>query len=468
MKTTNFFYRIFFCLTFIFITSCSDDDDTINVDSTPEFASIVNTISSLPGSTVVFQAELTDPAGIRSVRLQYEEWFLDKIITLDSLPQNYALNFSFLVPVDADDTVAHTIVITGENAGGVQTQQEIIVTLDADFDNPEIEVLSPTNNSTVQIGDGDEVIIELNLTDNQSLAELTIESSVFTETVSLTGTAATYTANVNIDDPGLFTFNFTLTDAAGNEATTTRSVNVVDELNFLNMFLADDTSSSSFTDALAGYPFDAESSTVPGEEGFVFTIQYFADEDNKEVRFVAQKSGFGPFTFGADPDVENALIIGSDATVSPIVLGARGYYEITMDLRDSSFSTEMITAVPPANINENFTGVYVVANQNLRVNGEDLTGFGPANNPSPLLTVDPDFEFRYSGVMEFTGSTGSFIFLGTDQNFSIFWRVNNGNIEEASRLVPQGGSNCAFAIQYEGTYEVTVDIFLNTMTIIQM
>ena len=66
---------------FAFMISCGDDD-SINVDSTPEFQSFVSEISSLPGQIFTFEGVLSDPAGIKSININYEPWFLEQISEL--------------------------------------------------------------------------------------------------------------------------------------------------------------------------------------------------------------------------------------------------------------------------------------------------------------------------------------------------------------------------------------------------
>ena len=445
------------------IMGCQEDD-TPNVDSSPEFVNLESALSSLPGLTVNFQASISDPAGIKSIRLLYEPWFLDKTIRKDSLPETYDLNYAFQVPGDAVEGSSHTIEVIAENSGGVTTSQNITVTLDADIDAPQITINSPSNNATILIGDGDELNIDLNFTDNQDLASFSVSSDILNETVDLDGTSATYTQSLDITEPALYTFTFTLTDSAGNTTTSTRAVNVVEDLSFLNMYLADDTGITSFDNSLSGYPYATTSSTIAGEEGYVFTVNYYAPAANTGVYFVAQQSGFGPFAFGASEDNPGELVIGSDNSISPIVLGARGYYEIQMDLRDQSYEVTPIADPGSPNI-AGFTGVYATGT-GISIDGQAINQYNPAT--SAPLTIDPDNPFRYAAELLFNESNGSFIFVGNQANYGVFWRVNNGPIETTSAIVRQGGVECNFSQQYGGVYRLTVDIFLNTFVITQV
>ncbi len=443
--------------------SCSQDDDQV-VNSSPDFVSLVNGVSSLPGQTFRIQGTIEDEAGIRSVRLENDSWFLDKTILKDSLPQSYQLDYQFRVPDDAVENSSETILLTAVNAGGVSTQQEVVVTLDADIQRPQITVNSPTNGATVLIGDGDEIQFDVVISDNRSLSEFSVESSVFSESVDLSGNNTNYTNSINIEEPGVYTFTFTAVDASGNETSSSTEVNVVEDLNFLRMFLIDTDSEADFTSALAGYPYSTNASTEDGEEGYVFNVRYYAEEPNTNVRFVAQDYGFGPFAFGVNPENSDELVIGTDETVAPIVLPEIGYYDLEIDLRDLSYSVDPVSVSGTPDI-AGFTGVYATGT-GLIINGQSIDAYNPA--ASAPLEVDPNNPFRYSATLQFNADNGSFIFVGNQENWGVFWRLNNSSIEEASAIVPQGGIECGFDQQYSGDYMLTVDIHLNTFRITKL
>ena len=80
MKKQVLFFIFLASLTLVAIQGCEDDDTTTDVNSTPEFTSLSDKVSSLPGEKFVFEATVTDPAGIRTVNMKYAPWFLDKTI----------------------------------------------------------------------------------------------------------------------------------------------------------------------------------------------------------------------------------------------------------------------------------------------------------------------------------------------------------------------------------------------------
>lgn len=464
MKYIKHFYQFVSFLAISLVLVGCQDDDVPSVDSAPSFTSLVQEISSLPGQTFTMQATITDPAGIKSVSLQYEPWFLDKTILRDPVTETYELNYSFLVPEEATEGTTHTILLTAENVGGVATTQEVTVTLDADIDAPQIVINSPADGATVLIGDGEEISFDLNITDNQSLSEFTVASDVFTETVAITGNSTSYTNGIDIEEPGVYTFTFTAVDVAGNSISESTTVSVVDELSFLNMYLADTNNTAAFTSSLAGYPYATTPSTEAGEEGFVFSIRYYAESANTGVRFVAQNTGFGPYAFGSNGTDDGQLIIGSDESVAPIVLPETGYYDISMSLLDLTYTVTAVGDLGTPDI-AGFTGVYATGT-GMVIDGQAIDAYNPV--AAAPLTVDPNNPFRYSATIEFSSDNGSFILIGNQENWGVFWRLDNGDIEETTALVPQGGVECSFTTQYSGSYLLTVDIHTNSFRITQL
>ncbi|QCW99533.1 hypothetical protein FGM00_05195 [Aggregatimonas sangjinii] len=460
MKTFKPILSLLMVISTLFF-GCENDDDTNTVDSVPEFTSLVGSVSSLPGLTLVFEGTITDPAGIKTINFKYEPWFLDKTIVRDSVTTTYDLSYQFKVPEDEAENSVHTIPLTVTNTGGETTTQEVTVTLDLDVTAPSIQISQPIDGATVAIGDDDEIIFDINVTD-ESLSELKIESSILNETLAISGASYNYTNSLDISSPDNYVFTITATDMTGNTTTQTLSVNVVDELKFLNMYLVDTNDVAVFDSVLGGYPYAGTGSSVEDEEGFVFSFRYYAEADDTAVFFIAQRASFEPFAFGDDPESEGQLAVGSDASVPPITLPASGYYDIAIDLRDLSYSTTLLDTPTPPVMDADFTGVYMTGT-GLIVNGTEINAYNPAT--SAPLEVDPNNPQRYTGTVEFNADNGSFIFVGNQANYNVFWRVNNGPIPTTDAIVPQGGTECLFDTNYPDSYRLTVDLFLNTFTI---
>ena len=466
MKTVKTKLLYIFCL-IVVVVSCNDD--SVKVDSTPEFSSFLEKISSLPGERVTFEAVISDPAGVKSVNIKYETWFLDKTIVKDSLPDIYKLAYSFQVPDDAEEFSVHTIPVTITNAGDVTTTKEVVITLDKDITAPVITINSPVDNSTVLIGAGDEINFNIDLADRE-LSEFKIESDILNETIALTGASYNYAKSLDVTSPGSYTFNITVKDATGNESTSSVTVNIVTDLQFPAMYLTDETSDAALNQDIFGIPFSTTASQAAGENGYVFTARYYSKTANSEVRFIPQQGSFEPFSFGASANDAGKLTLGSDATVSPIVVPGVGYYEITMDVRDLSYSVTPYTPTDAA-----FDQVYVLGRgifvdattSTCTKNSDGTTQCWHFNSGKPFTQ---DSSNQYLWTIDVTikdqpndnGGNG-FILNANPSGWAPFWRTNP---EDRSMAVPGGGGNYIFEDSaLDKDYTFIFDTHLNRVII---
>lgn len=464
MKTIKTKLLAVICLVAIII-SC--EDDTVNVDSTPEFISFEEEISTLPGQTFTFQGVISDPAGVSSINIKYEPWFLDKTIVRDSLTDIYELAYRFKVPDNEELNSVHNIPITVSNIGGNMVTSNVVVTLDLDISNPSIQITSPANNATVLIGSGNEIELDITVTD-QNLAEFKIESSVLNETIAISGESYNYKKSLDIANLGSYEFTITTTDATGNFETATVSVNVLDELLFDVMYITDETSDTGLNADLFGIPYNTDASTASTEDGYVFTARYYSTQANSEVRFIPQQTSFSPYSFGSDSS--GKLTLGNDASVSPIIVPGVGYYEITMDLRDQTY-----TVVPYTPTDTAFSQVYILGRgvfidtttSTCTRNSDNTTQCWHFNSGKPFAQ-DANNSFLWSIDVTVSdqpddeGANG-FILNANPAGWSPFWRVDSS---DPSIAVPNGGSNYVFddsALNKDYTY--IFDTHLNRLVV---
>lgn len=465
MKTLKSKLLYFFFL--IAVVSCNDD--SIKVDSIPEVNSFVDAISSLPGETITFEGVVSDPAGVKKINIKYEPWFLDKTIVKDSLPDVYNLAYNFKVPETEEEFSVHNIPITFTNAGDVETSMQVTVTLDKDIDAPLINIKAPEDNSTVLVGDGDEVTFDIEVTDRE-LAEFSIASDLLTETVAVSGSAYTYTKALDVARTGTYDFVITVKDAAGNEATATVTVSFVTNLQFVNMYLTDETNDAALNQDLFGVPFNTAASQASGENGFVFTGRYYSSKANSEVRFIPQNSSFAPFAFGADANNPGKMVLGNDATVNPIIVPGVGYYEIKMDVRDLSYTVTPYTPTDTAfdQVYVLGRGIYVDATASTCTKNSDGTNQCWHFNSGKPFVQDANNNFLWTldvTIKDEPNDEGAngFILNANTEGWAPFWRTDG---DDPSITIPGGGSNYVFdASALDKDYTFVFDTHLNRVII---
>ncbi|GAA4974018.1 hypothetical protein [Algibacter aquimarinus] len=455
----------------ILVASC-DNDDSVSVDSTPEFQTILQEISTLPGEEFIFEGIVTDPAGIKTVNFKYDSWFLDKTIEKDSLPETYIISYKFKVPDDAEEFSVHTIPVTITNAGDVAVTRDVVVTLDKDISAPTITINAPADGATILMSDNDdEIELNIDLIDRE-LSTLQIESEILNEVINISGSSYNYTNSINVETPGNYTFNISATDATGNESTTSVSVSVVTDLQFNAMFLTDETNDADLNQDIFGIPFTTTGSQATGENGYVFTARYYASSANSEVRFIPQQGSFSPFAFGADANNPGKLTLGQDATVNPITIPDVGYYEIAMDVRDLSYTISPYTPTDSAfdQVYVLGRGIYIDAATSTCTNNNDgSTQCWNFNSGKPftqdsinqyLWTIDVTIQDQPNDA----GANG-FILNANPGGWAPFWRVDVAG-GDPSRAIPGGGNNYVFDDSVlDKDYTFVFDTHLNRVVI---
>jgi hypothetical protein len=458
------FYLMVLLISSLTIIGCKDSD-SIEVDSTPFFDEVNEGIESLPGLDLTIEAVISDPAGIKSVNIKYQPWFLDKTIVKDSLPKSYRLRYNFRVPQEEVVGSSHTIPITVTNVGGKTTMKEIVVLLDKDITLPTINVVSPLDGSTVFINNGNE--IEFNITcEDKSLTKFEITSSLLNDVVTLSGTTSTYTKSLNVDTPGTYPFKISVTDATKNVRTRTIIVNVFDKLKFTKIYITNETSDLNLASYLFGAYLTTQPSTVAEEKDFVFTTKYYAETPMTKVRFIPQKTSFSPFAIGANPSVAGKLAIGSDASVNPIVLEQSGYYDIKIDLRDLTYTATKYTATGTT-----YSNAYIIG-RGVRVgttttctlpNGTTACWSFTSSKP---FVADPANPYRWTLDVTLEdqpndAGVNGFILNANPSTWSPFWRFDNKDSPEATVL--NGGVEYVYAPDKFGNYKLTFDTHLNRL-----
>ena len=110
------------------MTSCGEDDSVTSDSIAPTSVNLVTEISTEPGEEIIFIGSFNDNLSLASISIDYGPWVLVKNIDLSDRPVTYDLNYSFVVPVDAEFG-EHNIVITAKDVSGNSTLFNIMVSV---------------------------------------------------------------------------------------------------------------------------------------------------------------------------------------------------------------------------------------------------------------------------------------------------------------------------------------------------
>ena len=460
-----------FLLTLFIAMACTEDEPTV---SSEPVLDIQSTVIGLPGETFTMTGLLSDPAGIRSIRLNYDNWSLDKIITPGGGITQYELRYSFKVPDSEEAGSSHTIGIEVTNAGGNVSAGEVLITLSKDNEEPQIAFSSPNDGGTYILGAGPEFNLSFGVTDNHQIESVELIGLGFNEVVRVNSTNYSFDQEIDFALAGSFEFTIIATDSSGNRATSNLVFNIEESLKFDKMYLADVGSEGELSSDAFGVPARINGFTHPDSAGVIFEALYYNSIENTGIRFIPQKSSFAPFSFGAGANA-GELAMGSDASVDPIVLPNVGYYRVVLNLTSLSYTMETYSPSDTP-----FDQVYLMGT-GVRVNGESTCVNN--NDASELcwnfasgkaLNVDGSNPYLFTATIELfdhdpvgDGNNG-FILGANPDGWSPFWRFDQGDVLdlEPEFTVLNDGSNYIFSEAKYGTYQFEFDTHLNRVKLV--
>lgn len=468
-----------FLVTVFFLFGCSDEDNYKDVDGlNPTIDLTAEHIQTEPGRIVTISGTIKDSDGLRSIRLQNSDLYLDKTIDLVTLYQetlySYDLNYSYTPDKDIIKGESFPVLITVTDLGGRTTESTVLLTLDGDFTNPTF-TLTPDASLIVLFTAGTETTdldIHFTVSDNKGLDYVQIavpELNNYSLQVDAEGEKALDHEFTLTFPSEVGTYNLTLSavDKFANESTATCVITVTDVTDFSKMYLADVSTDADLTSDLFGVPMLIEHS---GE--YQYTAHYYSAKAGTQVRFIPQKSSFTPICFGVDPNDDTKLI--NDVNSKPIVLSEVGYYEIKFNVWTGEYSVN--TYVPTDEPVEIGKTVYLNDSKpedgtmqlEIGLIGSKALGAGDWTPSDPvILTQDSDNKFiLYATVALKSGDAIDFT-IGPKHPWgwwpSPFWRFEKGDDDsgENEYNTYNGGNNMSkVTVQTTGTYRFEFDTHL--------
>ena len=146
---------------------------------------------------------------------------------------------------------------------------------------------------------------------------------------------------------------------------------------------------------------------------YIYSVKFLATKDNSKIAFVPTQSITGDY-FGISPYVSTKLF-NSNGYVIPITLPTKGYYNISIDIQNKTYS---ITPWTPTGTNSYANSVRMYANNDIS------WGVWVA---SPAMTPDVDNQFVLRGVIPITGASGIEVkwFCFATNDWSMSWRPDS-------------------------------------------
>ncbi len=331
-------------------TGCSDDNDYKDVDGQkPSLELASEHVRTLNGYEFKIAGKVADKDGIRSIRLQSPDLYLDKTIDLVALyPETlyeYDLNYGFTIPEETEGD-EFTVEVTVTDLGGRTIENKVLITMDGDYTEPTITNTSFSGNFNIALGES--MVFKFTAKDNRGLAylELTIPELNIAERMDVEGdnvTESTFEKEITFPSEGTGAYIMTVrvVDIFDNVTEKESTVLVTRLKDYQNMYLVDfeGTDTHLLTDRdVWGIPMPIERTEI-----LQYRARYYSTGENTPIRFITSKENFD-ICFGDDKTNPGKMTEIME-NIQPIILPEKGYYEITFNLESREYT---VTPYTPA------------------------------------------------------------------------------------------------------------------------
>lgn len=400
-----------FLLAATLAAGCSDDDnDYKDVDGqNPTLELTSDHVRTLAGYEFKITGKVADKDGICSIRLLSSELFLDKTIDLVALyPETlyeYDLNYGFTIP-DGTESESFTVKVAVTDLGGRTVESSVLITMDGDYTEPEITYTDFSDNIKLVLSEDNPKTFRFTAKDDKGLAylELLIPELNISERMDCAGEGeleATFNKAVTFpsDEVGAYIMTIRAVDAFDNIIEKECTILISETRDYDNMYLVDfaEMNNHLLTDNdIWGVPMPIEHI---GE--YTYKARYYSAVENTPVRFITNKENFD-ICFGKVAGGSEGKLTALKEEMEPISLPGKGYYEITFNIKNGTYSVSSYTPEEAA-----YSGEAPLS----------IIGGGFVNNPgwwdtsNPyILTKDNENPYIYTGTLSFDSNI-------TDRNF---------------------------------------------------
>ncbi len=345
-----------------FLFSCRQEENKADV-ADPVVEITATELEGLPGESVNLTAKVTDDKGIQYILVESADWEFSQRIDFSS--QNYIKEYnltqSVIIPDEVKRGTTGEVTVRAFDFADKTGEATAVITVTAEPARLSIvqemgfaitiagKVAKVTGNDVEFIASPDGIFlpVKMTLTSNSTkLKTLTIKSADFgvDETIDLAAISTDEGKTATIDksialtskDDLKHTVTFTLNDEKGTTAEYAPTVAVKATFEGTNlmhsaMFIQD--KAMDMDKVVFGQPVLAERKTA---ESYKFTGRVYAERAGTEIFLVTSVKADEQTKYGLSNDGE--FIIRTDSP-NPIVLPETGYYEISVNLLEGTFST---------------------------------------------------------------------------------------------------------------------------------
>jgi len=447
-------YFLLFASLLLGFGACSDKEKTYP-PGMPDIQLVVSEVFSEPGRVFNIKGKITDDVGIASINLLNTAWYLDKTITFDKkdLITSYDLDYKFKAPADASISQNYFIKVTVTDVGGGTKSVEQEVNLNGDFIAPTFD--APISDTiTVLIKENTVLNLSFKAKDDKALAYVVVKCPTLdiNDSITISGASYDYYKSIPLaSKAGNYDFLIVVGDRFNNKVQAKFVARVSELPDFATIWLTDFLTKESLNANLLAGAIPARR-TLP----FTYTIAYYASKANTAVLFIPQSTDLQPICFGVNPNEEGKL--ADDPNISqPIVLPESGYYNITVNTLQGTYSFEKYTPTTPVYGLDLLIGI---------AGSASFPEYPDQNwNTRAVILLEQDADNPYI-LFKVLDMLGNVMICVTPQDDRGWWPEPFWRIERDGNAPLNSGSAGTFPVTVQTTYRFELDTHLQKARIL--
>lgn len=430
-------------LALTFVTGCSDDHDDVR----PGLYLEQTVLESFPGDTLLINGQASNYVGIKSIRLLCDAWGVDQIHDFGG-EKPKVMDFNYKVPVPEDADFDQALVVEVTDINGLESEKIIQLLFAPDTEAPKISGLDSYLSVEYDKASGRGVLnLDFNCSDDRSIKSLDIQIPSLGYSEEIPGNGRTLKVNKEIEmtEMGSYDMEVKLTDASGN---TTSAQSTITVLPHEDEYQIEDYKQMYVVTLLNENPddyIDGYYHYMERIDEYKYQCTIHAASTEQGFLFVPTKSMSG-YVYGSSP-YANFKILNNRDYVVPTHMTQPGYYTLTLDIQNHSFTVEPL----------DISGAY--NKSSLMASGDGFRSFD--NWGSMQKTAD----YEYIGYADQDGSAKPqwgryYYFVGVTDDGGWDWtRIFRADAAGHKWYETDGGSG---ALTYESDYDGRVEITFDT------
>lgn len=328
-------------ITVLCFSSCKQEDAFVDVDGqNPIMELTTDHIRTEYGKQFTLTGKISDKDGLKTIQLVCLDLDLEKTIDLqaiyDEIKYEYNLSYKFTMPENLSAN-EFTIKVIVTDLGGRTTEQNVRITPDGDSTAPVISEVNPADPIVYILLTGDDVHnLSFKVTDDKGLdyvgiviPELNVNDIEQTESEGVKELSFVKTYSLPFENKE-YNVEITAVDLLGNSQNYAYKIIASNTIDYDQVYMVDFVDNDEFASYVWG-----SHVTMTRTKAYTYTATYYS-HGNAQLRFTVSNTNFD--TCYGESKTTSGVLTMNDEDMQPVVIQEAGYYDITIDVLNLTYS----------------------------------------------------------------------------------------------------------------------------------